>query len=72
MGSYTRYIKYHYLCTSEVPMNHLCGEDVRGTPASSLGVGYRFQSTCLLHAYLLSKYSYIRLLGFGRRGHVLS
>lgn len=48
-----------YLCTSEVPLSHLCGEDVHGLPASSFGVGSRFSSTRLPYACLSSKYSFL-------------
>lgn len=49
----------HYLCTSEVPLSHLCGEDVHGLPASYFGVGSRFSSTRLPYACLSSKYSFL-------------
>ena len=49
----------HYLCTSEVPLSHLCGEDVHEFPASSFGVGSRFSLTRLPYACLSSKYSFL-------------
>ena len=65
-------LRYLQWDAKEVPLNHLCGEDVHGLPASSFGVGSRFSSTRLPYAYLPSKYSFLWLLGFCRRCHVLS
>ena len=56
---YINLVIIHYLCTSEVPLSHLCGEDVHGLPASYFGVGSRFSSTRLPYACLSSKYSFL-------------
>lgn len=56
---YINLVIIHYLCTYEVPLSHLCGEDVHGLPASSFGVGSRFSSTRLPYACLSSKYSFL-------------
>ena len=56
---YINLVIIHYLCTSEVPLSHLCGEDVHGLPASYFGVGSRFSSTRLPYACLPSKYSFL-------------
>ena len=56
---YINLVIIRYLCTSEVPLSHLCGEDVHGLPASSFGVGSRFSSTRLPYACLSSKYSFL-------------
>ena len=56
---YINLVIIHYLCTLEVPLSHLCDEDVHGLPASSFGVGSRFSSTRLPYACLSSKYSFL-------------
>ena len=56
---YINLVIIHYLCTSEVPLSHLCGEDVHGLPASSFGVGSRFSSTRVPYACLSSKHSFL-------------
>ena len=56
---YINLVIIHYLCTSEVPLSHLCGEDVHGLPASFFGVGSRFSSTRLPYVCLPSKYSFL-------------
>ena len=56
---YINLVIIRYLCTSEVPLSHLCDEDVHGLPASSFGVGSRFSLTRLPYAYLSSKYSFL-------------
>lgn len=56
---YINLVIIRYLCTSEVPLSHLSGEDVHGLPASSFGVGSRFSSTRLPYACLSSKYSFL-------------
>lgn len=56
---YINLVIIRYLCTSEVPLSHLSGEDVHGLPASSFGVGSRFSLTRLPYACLSSKYSFL-------------
>ena len=56
---YINLVIIRYLCTSEVPLSHLSGEDVHELPASSFGVGSRFSSSRLPYACLSSKYSFL-------------